>query len=76
MFRTHSLTDTPTLPSLLSSLQRGELSEAALMEDQSLFHVKLTPMAEGVAWSSDATQAAQQASGSGSGVDSGGHDEL
>lgn len=47
------------------------------MDDQSLFHVKLTPMAEGVAWSSDqAGQAEQAGGGSGSEEDNGGHQEL
>lgn len=44
------------------------------MEDQSLFHVKLTPMAEGVAWSNE--QAQQAGSGGSGDADSGGHEEL
>lgn len=44
------------------------------MDDQSLFYVKLTPMAEGVAWSSEQEQ--QAGSGGGGDAVSGGHEEL
>ena len=49
------------------------MSEAALMADRSLFHVRLTPMVEGAAWTSDqAGKRAGQAAGGGG--DGGGHD--
>lgn len=44
-------------------VQHGEMSEAALMEDQTAFHVRLQPMVEGSTWTSEGgnTQQAQQA---------------
>ena len=45
-------------------LQRGEMSEAALLADTSAFHVRLTPMVEGSTWTSDGGSSSSSSAGS------------
>ena len=45
-------------------LQRGEMSEAALLADTSAFHVRLTPMVEGSTWTSDSGSSSSSAGSS------------